>query len=388
MAGEDAASVHDVLVPGEDQPGAADQSLVAASREVADTVLRPAAETTDQAPIVPASHLEALAKAGLQGLMGPVEHGGQAASTTATRAVFEVLAGACGVTFFTWVQHHAPVRLLARSDNAALRERHLADLCRGEVLGGVAFAYLRRPGPPAVVARPVPGGYRVDGEAPWVTSWGLAGLYAVAAAVPPPSGDGEPQQAVYFLLTGRPRDEVRPSPPLALAAMNASSTVRLSFSDLFVPASDVITVIDFDEWRRRDTIVTAQPNAAAFGVAATALEGVEEPSLPKELSRCRRKSYALADEVGEHRHGPQHLRRLVAARAWSLELAVRCAAARVAATGGRAMARSDPAQRLLREAAFFTIQAQTGALRQATLERLGRGDAGGTGVAEERGVVT
>ena len=42
-----------------------------------------------------------------------------------------------------------------------------------------------------------------------------------------------------------------------------------------------------------------------------------------------------------------------------LELAVRSATALVVAGGGRSILRSNPAQRLLREAAFFTIQAQT-----------------------------
>ena len=61
---------------------------------------------------------------------------------------------------------------------------------------------------------------------------------------------------------------------------------------------------------------------------------------------------------------------MTAARAWSCELAVRAATALVAAGGGRSMLRSNPAQRLLREAAFFTIQAQGDELRTATLARL------------------
>jgi alkylation response protein AidB-like acyl-CoA dehydrogenase len=315
-------------------------------------VLGPAAEATDQAAVVPRSHVEALAAAGLMGLYRP-----PGAPAAVVREVYEVLAGACGVTFFVWVQHHAPVRMLAASANAGLRSRYLDDLCAGRILGGVAFAYLRRPGPPAVVAAAVPGGYLIDGEAPWVTSWGLAGLYAVAARM------GE--EIVFFVL-GSEAADVSASPPLALAAMNASSTVRLAFDGLLVPEDDVLSVVAFEQWQADDRIATAKPNPAAFGIAATCVRLLGDTPLAGEVEECRRRSYALADAQSPD------LDALVDARAESLALAVRAATALVAASGGRAMSVDHPAQRLLREAAFFTIQAQTPALRRATLAQLER----------------
>ena len=350
--------------------------VAAAARRVAEELLAPAAETTDQAAVVPRSHLEALAAAGLNGLAGPVEAGGRDAPAAAVRQVYEALAGACGVTFFVWVQHHAPVRMLAASGNVALRERWLPGLCGGAVLGGVAFAYLRRPGPPAVVARRVSGGWVVDGEAPWVTSWGLAGLYAVAARV---IEDGP----VLFLAVA-PQEalgSLRASPPLALAAMSASSTVRLSFDGLRVPDDDVVLIVDADRWHERDRVATAQPHPAALGLAATATSllaqradergeaavGRAAEALAAELADCRRWSYGLADDPATD---GGHLARLVEARAWGLDLALRSAQALVAATGGSSMGLAHPAQRLVREASFWSIQAQSSALRGATLARL------------------
>ncbi|MDQ4070367.1 MAG: acyl-CoA/acyl-ACP dehydrogenase [Actinomycetota bacterium] len=330
-----------------------------AARRVAADVLAPTAQVTDRADVVPRSHLEALADAGLNRLYCP-----PGLAVAATREVFEVLAGACGVTFFVWVQHHAPVRMLARSANEGLRERYLDDLCSGGVLGGVAFAYLRRPGRPAVVARRVAGGYVVTGEAPWVTSWGLAGVFSVAARL----GD----QVVYFLVDPS-APALRPSPPLALAAMQASSTVRLAVDELFVPDDDVLSVMPFADWEAADRTATAQPNPAAFGVAATCVRLLAEHdedaarALGADVDACRSRSYALAD-LG--RTDDPHLAALVDARGRSLELAVRCATALVVSVGGRAMASDHPAQRLLREAAFFTIQAQTTAQRRATLAQL------------------
>jgi len=343
---------------GGDGPDAG--ALVQAARDIAADLLAPAAEATDRAAVVPRAHVDALAAAGLCGLSCP-----PAVPVAAGRAIFEVLAGACGVTFFVWVQHHAPVRMVARSRNEALRDRHLDDLCAGRVLGGVAFAYLRYPGPPAVVATRVAGGYRIDGEAPWVTSWGLAGLYSVAARLD--------DEVVYVLVEGVASAAVRPSAPLALAAMGASSTVRLAFDGLLVPDDDVLTVMAFDEWQSRDRTATAQPNPAVFGVAATCVRLLAEHdedaagALGAELEDCRRRSYALADSGLSD---DAHLATLVEARAGSLEIGGRAATALVAAVGGRGMASGHPAQRLLREAAFFTIQAQTPALRRATLAQL------------------
>lgn len=348
---------------------------------MADSILAPSAQTTDQAPVVPRRHLGALAAAGLNGLSGPRSAGGREAPAAVVRQVCETLAGACGVTFFTWVQHHAPVRLLADSDNAALRERWLPELCSGAALGGVAFAYLRRPGPPAVVARRAAGGWVVDGEAPWVTSWGLAGLYAVAARV---AGDGPVLFLAVAPASPAASASLRASPPLALAAMSASATVRLSFDGLHVPDEDVISTVDIDRWRERDRAATAQPNPAPLGLATTAstlLAGEARESggaavgraadaLVAELAECRRHSYGLADDPSVDR---AHLARLVAARAWGLDLALRSAQALVAATGGGAMALSHPAQRLVREASFWAIQAQSAAVREATLARLAAG---------------
>jgi hypothetical protein len=336
---------------------------------VADAVLAPAAQETDQAPCVPVSHLEALADAGLFGLLGPVEHGGSDAPAAAVREVQETLAGACGVTFFVWVQHHSPVQALRATANEELRDRLLARLCSGEVMGGVAFGHLRRPGPPVLTARPVAGGWLFEGEAPWVTSWGLAGMYSVSAR----TAEGDGDDVVTAVVIGTEGDRLRASPPLRLAAMNASSTVRLLFDGLRVPDADVLSVVPFVEWQESDRVATAQPRPAPFGVAATCtrllaeLDADTAGRLEDDWRRCRDESYRLADE---HRTDREAIDRLVVLRAEALELALRSAYALVAATGGRAMALDHPGQRLVREATFYAIQAQTVALRRATLDRL------------------
>ncbi len=160
---------------------------------------------------------------------------------------------------------------------------------------------------------------------------------------------------------------VRASAPLAMAAMNASSTVRLAFDGLVVPDDHVLSVSSFAGWQADDRVATAQPHPAPFGLAARCVQLLGDTPLAGELAELRARTYALADAGTTD---DAHLAAQVEARAASLELAVRAATALVVASGGRGMSLDHPAQRLLREAAFFTIQAQTPALRRATLAQL------------------
>jgi alkylation response protein AidB-like acyl-CoA dehydrogenase len=359
--------------------GAGPRDVVLAARSVAASTLAPRAEETDRADRVPAENLQALADAGLFGLAGPQPDGRPSVPPPEVRAVHEALAGACGATFFVWAQHHTPVRLLARTPNAALRERWLDDLCAGRSLAGVMFAYLRWASP-AVRATEVSGGYRVAGVAPWATSWGMADTFAVAACLPE-------DRVLWFLRDGRADEAVRPSRPLELAVMQSTSTVRVAFEDLFVPEEDVLLVEPLETWRRQDRITTSQPSPAALGVADASCRVLAERAaergdhttkdaagaLETELANSRQRAYDLADAPIPDQTGPAfdaHLAHLVEARVSNLEIAQKASGALVTALGGGAMARTNPAQRLAREALFYVVQAQTDAIRRATLTRL------------------
>ena len=319
-------------------------------------------------------------------MTGPLACGGAAASAPTARRVSEILAGACGVTHFVQAQHHGPVALLAGSKNSELRERFLRPMCEGRLLAGVAFSHLRRAGPPAVTATPTRGGFIVAGEAPWVTSWGLAEIFAIAARTP--------DDRILYFAQCAPEQDSGGGDAARLSAsrhdlfvMNASSTVSLRMRDLFVPEDRVIRMADLNAWRERDRINTAQTNPAVFGIAETCLDLLAsiseshlevlsraEALLRDEGRRCRAEAYGLAD--GDP--SPADVPNLLRVKAWSLDYVARAAQALVAATGGRAMSLNHPAQRLLREAIFYTIQAQTAASRDSSLELLVR--AGNSGI--------
>jgi hypothetical protein len=130
-----------------------------AAGRIADDILFPDADRIDASPVVDRRYLDQLAVAGLYDLPAGTQGG----------RVIEALGGASLVTAFIWIQHHSPVRAVAAA-GGPLAERWLGRLRRGDIRAGIAYAALRRPGPPAAVAEPdSTGGWLLSGYAPWVT---------------------------------------------------------------------------------------------------------------------------------------------------------------------------------------------------------------------------
>lgn len=353
-------------------------TALANARRVADEVLFPAAQATDVAPLVPRANLEALRDAGLHGLQGPADlPGGLGADHVAARPVLEAITGGCGATAFVYAQHHGAVRRVAGGDGPA-RAPWLPRLCDGSTLAGIGFAYLRRPGTPAVRATPDGEGWRLEGVAPWITGWGLAEMFVLMAR----ADDGR----VVTAAVGRPygRPELEAGEPQRLSAMGATGTVALSFRGLRVPPEDVVGVQTDEAWRRRDRAGSAMPSAAPLGIADRAIRLLEERAPEaaaafraqldsrRDAADERSAAVAAALSAGDDAELERAIAEGSAERDRGLDLARRATDALIASSGGGAMSLDDPAQRLSREASFYLIQAQTRDLRAATLARTSR----------------
>lgn len=317
-------------------------------------------------------HVAALAEVGWLGAWAPDELGGGGAPVGVVRELVEQLSGASGALWFVATQHRSPAEAAIGTANDALRERWAQPLASGRALGAVAFAHLRRPGPPGVVATRDGVGWRVTGRLDWVTSWGLADALLLMAE----TADGRVVQA---LLPATEQAGLVVTGPLALAAMGATSTVGISLDGLLVGPDELVRVLPKPDWSARDAERTADATPASFGLARAALDrlavtaerrgsraaGELALALAARLVAARRSAYALADEVPPGVRVPERL----ALRAEALDLAQRAAAAVVAAEAGRAMLLDSPGQRWAREALFHLVQAQTGPLREELLDR-------------------
>jgi alkylation response protein AidB-like acyl-CoA dehydrogenase len=344
--------------------------LVATAARLAAEVLAPAAADVD-ATSVTRSSLEALAAAGLLGVVAPRSAGGSEVTPEVFRGVAEQLAGADAATWFVQAQHHTPVRMLAANPGAAA-DRYLPNLARGDLIAGIAFSHLRRFPERPVTAVPIEGGWRFDGVAPWYSGWGLNDVAFVA-------GVTDDSAVVFGVLPAREGGGVSVRARLRTAALDAAQTVALGLDGVVIADADVALVQPHAEWLAADQATSSNANPAIFGVGDSALAMLDdaatqrgEPATAQAAAALRRRfddvralAYALADEASS----AAMIRRRLAVRAEALEVLIAITSGLVAANSGPAMSVTAPAQRKAREALFLLVQAQTAAARVATLER-------------------
>jgi alkylation response protein AidB-like acyl-CoA dehydrogenase len=310
-----------------------DSSALARARALADDVLFPAALATDAADAVPVRLLDAIADAGLYGLVAPREAGGTGADMAEAFAVVETLASGCLTTAFVWAQHNSALRSVIASTNDAMRE-WVTPLARGERRAGLALGGALS-GTPKVTARQTSGGWLFDGSSPFVSGWGL----------------------VWALLDARESESLRVE-RLRLVALNATSTVRADFRGHFVP-SERVTLID--RFSRGPTSPATLRGHAAFalGVADRCCRLLGGTPLGDELARTRAQLDRLDPATIE------------VDRAAAAELAMRCALALLVTTGSRSLLLDEHGQRLAREALFMVVYALRPGSREWLLGRYG-----------------
>lgn len=324
--------------------------IVKVAERFADEVLFPAANATDASDVVPARLLDALAESGLYGVAAPREAGGLDAGSGTVCAVLEALAGGCLTTAFLWMQHVSVVRALAASENSELADRWLAPLARGELRAGLALGgALPRP---ALHAARDGDGWVVEGVSPFVSGWGGVDVVHAAAR----SGDD-----VVWLLIDAAEGPALHAGRLRLIALDATCTVRLSFSGLRVPAGRVTGTHPAGDRSSPELLRTHA--SLPLGVTSRCLRLLGPSPLEAELASLR----AELDRLGPG---------TAAARAAAGELAVRAASALMTAEGSRSLLAGGHAQRLAREALFTQVYALRPASKQALLARLGAAEPG------------
>jgi alkylation response protein AidB-like acyl-CoA dehydrogenase len=307
------------------------------------------------------------------GLLGTALPGG------AQRELAELLAGSDASTWFCWAQHQTPLRTLEAAGADVpqlLRTQVLPDLRTGTQLAAVAFAHVRRPGPPNPVARRVPGGWRIDGTLDWVTSWDIADVVMVMARA------DDDRLVCAYLPAGRSAEStagLAVGEPLRLLAMSGTHTRPLRLDGVVVPDDRVGAILDLQAWRERDRVTTSDAGPAVFGLVRASIADLATIASSRRDADLAELAEALTDECRALRSaaytasdGDAPVPERLSLRARSLDLMSRATTAVVVARAGAAMRSGAPEERRAREALFLQVQAQTAATRAASVALLAR----------------
>ena len=349
------------------------QELLDRAKHIASTVFAPNAAKWDQSDASPMVNIKHLADAGLLGLSTPSAYGGAGAPRSVLREYTETIAAVCGVTNFLQGQHQSAASLIASGENEDLKHGILPLLARGEALCGVAFAHLRRPGPPTMRAFEVEDGWVFDGAAPWFTGWGVFSHCMLGGTLT----DG---RLLFVVIPLAESEHLCASEPMRLCAMNASSTVSLTCRELRVDRNQYMKTISREQMARNDEAAILVVLPQTFSVTSASIALLRKYLETRHNKRIEAAADALTEELSrlrsegarwfDHSITQEYKENALRIRAWAIDLGVRAAHAAVIAGGGGANNLGHPAQRLFREAMFYTLTAQTPDAQAASLNRV------------------
>lgn len=208
---------------------------------------------------------QALARAGVAGLLFPTELGGSGDSTVAYAAAMEEITAGCPSTSMIYMtQTHAahPIATSAQPDVAAaivprlLDGRAYGSLAITEPNAGSDVSSLR------TTAREVDDGWRIRGSKTFITSGDRADVVVCFATTDRTAGRSG---VTAFVVDGN-ADGVAHGSPFRKMGLHASTTAELFFEDVHVPASHRLGQLGGGWDVMLGSVVKSRISAAAQGV--------------------------------------------------------------------------------------------------------------------------
>ncbi|MGV9214449.1 acyl-CoA dehydrogenase family protein [Micromonospora sp. RB23] len=200
----------------------------------ADDHLVPYADGWDRAQELPRAVVHGLAEAGHLGAVIPADHGGVGLDAISFGLLHEEVGRGCSSVRSLLTVHSMVSYALVRWGRPEQRARWLPELARGACLG--AFA-VTEPGAGSDLAgvstraRPVAGGYALDGHKHWITFGQYADLFLVLARLA--------DRPAAFLVE-RERAGLTVVPQTGALGTRASMLAELRLADCRIPAENLV----------------------------------------------------------------------------------------------------------------------------------------------------
>ena len=226
-----------------------------AARDFASKELAPNAREWEEKHVFSREVFDKMGELDFTGLYVPEEFGGTAVGRLTAALVFEELAKGCFATAVYLSVHNMVANLIYQYGSEEQRNRWVEPLALGEKLGAYSLTEADAGSDAAALnARAVKqdGGYLVNGTKLYVTSGGVADIYAVMLRT-----DEESKSrgiSAFVVEAGTPGFSYGPHE--AKMGLNASPTTELQFTDCFLPEENRIG-----------------PEGKGFNYAMTALNG-------------------------------------------------------------------------------------------------------------------
>lgn len=255
--------------------GVEEAAIVATVAEFVDREVRPVARQLEHDDTYPEALIEKMKQLGIFGLAVPAPYGDVAVSTPCYAQVTEELARGWMSLAGAMGGHTVVCKLLLAYGTEEQRQRYLPRLATGEIRATMA---LTEPGGGSdlqamrTTAKPVEGGYLVNGSKTWITNARRSALVALMCKTDPAADP--PHRGISILLAEKgPGFTV--SRDLPKLGYKGVESCELSFTDFRVPASALLGTVEgngFPQMMRGLEIGRIQVAARATGVARAALE--------------------------------------------------------------------------------------------------------------------
>ena len=339
-----------------------------AVRRIATEQLAPLAEKIDREGLYPRDILRQLGEAGAYRAHMAAPRGG-ADYALAIRSMAQVSQVCMSTGFMMWCQDVCAL-YIEQSGNAALIGRRLDTHLAGAGLGGTGlsnpmktFAGIETM---LLKARPVAGGYVVNGTLPWVSNIGPGHYFGAVAQVE--AGAGAAARDFMFLLDcDAPGVSLKHCP--TFSGMEGTGTYSVRATDLFIGVDDLIADPVAPYIKRIKGAFILLQTGMALGVVQGAIDSMwqVEPQLghvnqyledrPDELQG---EADALAQRIFRLAASPfdgsrDYLLDVLDARAHGAELSLRATQSALLHQGARGYLMSAAPQRRIREAHFVAI---------------------------------
>ncbi len=271
-------------------PAPQTSEVQASARELSDAVLRPGAKEIDRERRFPSENFDALASAGLLGILVPRDYGGLGGSLTEFALVAEELGRGCASTAMCFLMHGCGCALIASRATPEQGDRWLRPGATGEAIATLAFSE-RGTGAhfyqPEIKAERRDGAFVVSGRKTFVTSGGHAHIYPVLT-----NGSGDDGLDVLVVTGDMPGISFQGA--WEGIGMAGNSSVAMALDNVAVPQPNLLGA----EGEGQSLVFDVVAPTFLIGLAAVNV-GIAQAALDTTADHARSRKYPDGQTLAE-----------------------------------------------------------------------------------------